>query len=218
MTNSGNVFAILLFVGILANGQAAVRWSCEANATGQAIDVEQLSGSWYEVARLPHSDIPACVEVIAPTSIEKDMYTLKLDYINNVNKGWKRVQENIEFPWDANTQKGKLNLTYTGDDTNVTVNFVYMGTLNNLTLVCGYAGLAPSVSLLRVLSRNRTVEYRMQRELETLMADFGVDAAEITWVEQGSKCNSGPSVSSSIFVVLLTAVMVSMEKVLNIDH
>ncbi|XP_073819308.1 uncharacterized protein [Musca autumnalis] len=212
MANSLEIFGITLFVSLFAGGQAAMRWSCQENATGQAINVEQVSGVWYEVARLPQSDVPACLEVVAPSTIENDTFTLKLDYINNVSSGWKRVQEKIEFPWDTNTQNGKFNLTYSGDDTNVTVNFVYMGTLNNLTLVCGYSGIAPSVSLVRLLSRERTVDSTIKTQVEQLITGQGINAADITWVEQGSKCNSASLLSPSMFVVLLTAVVVSLEK------
>ncbi|XP_061402359.1 uncharacterized protein LOC133338157 [Musca vetustissima] len=205
MTNVLNVFGIILFVNCLAFGQAAIPWSCQINATGQPINVEQLSGAWYEVARLPPTEVPACLEVTAPNSIEKDLYTLKLDYVDNVSNGWKPVQEKIEFPWDAETQNGKFNLTYSGSDTNVTVDFVYMGTLNNLTVVCGYSGIAPSVSLIRILSRNRTVDSKIRSEVENIVTEFGIAASEMTWVEQGPKCNSGSFLSSSILVVLLTA-------------
>lgn len=146
----------------------------------------QVQGVWYEIARIPSSDVPACVKVTAPEAESNGVYTLKVNYVNNVNNGWEPTEETLTFPWNE-AKNGLFSLKYGNADANVTVNFKYMGGIGNYSLVCGYTDFAPSVSLIRVLSRNQIVNSFIKNEIELLAQKENISLSQLTWVQQDGK-------------------------------
>lgn len=111
---------------------------------------------------------------------------MKVNYVNNVNSGWEPTEETLTFPWNE-AENGLFSLKYGNADANVTVNFKYMGGIGNYSLVCGYTDFAPSVSLIRVLSRNQIVNSFIKNEIELLAQKENISLSQLTWVQQDGK-------------------------------
>lgn len=145
-----------------------------------------MAGVWYEIGRLPSSDVPACLKVIAPESQLNDNYTLQLDYINNVNNGWQPTEESLVFPWNE-AKNGNFNLLYSDGSVNMTVKFKYLGSMKGYTVVCGYSDFASSVSIIRILSRNKLVNSTVKAEIDALAGQFHISLSQLTWVQQDGR-------------------------------
>ncbi|KAM7344328.1 uncharacterized protein ACRADG_011099 [Cochliomyia hominivorax] len=195
------VFFYSIFVATLFAMVDSAMPSCSKNATSVPVIPSQVGGVWYEIARIPSSEVPACLKVIVPDYQLNGNYSLKLEYRNNVNNGWKYTEETLVFPW-SQAQNGTFDLFYGNGITNITVNFKYMGTLGDYSVVCGYSDVVPNLSIIRILSRNKLVDHTVQEEIDTLANNFDINLSELTWVEQGEKCN-GTSYMSLIRVEIL---------------
>ncbi|XP_023290900.2 uncharacterized protein LOC111674515 [Lucilia cuprina] len=203
------VIGIILLITVFRIVDSAL-WSCSEN--GNAVDIDsQVKGVWYEIARLPSSEVPACLKIIAPESEVNGTYTLQLDYINNVNNGWVPTHESLAFPW-SEAKHGNFNLTYSDEIVNVTVKFKYLGSKGGYSIVCGYSDLASSMSIIRILSRNKLVNSTVKNEIYALANLFHISLSQLTWVQQDGKCNGTEKLS--MFGIGLLLVLSLFQRIL----
>ncbi|KAH8382934.1 hypothetical protein KR009_005846 [Drosophila setifemur] len=145
----------------------------------------QISGYWYEVARIPNVEVLECLNVSVPAAIENNTLSLGLNYISTVNGGWQATRQTVDFPWDNSTQHGIFSLDY--DRVTVTYKLVYT---NNFTLafVCGYSNFSP-IPLFKLFTRQRQINEEMINFIKLLADKYGI-AEQIAWEEQSpDKCN-----------------------------
>ncbi|XP_037827073.1 uncharacterized protein LOC119615063 [Lucilia sericata] len=186
-------------------------WSCSENGIAVPVVGSQVAGVWYEIGRLPSSDVPACLEVIAPESEVNGTYTLQLDYINNVNNGWLPTKESLVFPW-SEVKNGNFNLLYSDGIVNMTVKFKYLGSMRGYSVVCGYSDFASSMSIIRILSRNKLVNNTVKDEIDALANQLHISLSQLTWVQQDGKCNGTEKMS--IFGIGLLLVLSLFQRIL----
>ncbi|XP_065371280.1 uncharacterized protein LOC135963379 [Calliphora vicina] len=180
----------------------SVLWSCSEDGVAMPVIPSQVAGVWYEIGRLPSSDVPACLKVIAPETKLDGNYTLQLDYINNVNNGWQPTEESLVFPWNE-AKNGNFNLLYSDGIVKMTVKFKYLGSMKGYTVVCGYSDFASSVSIIRILSRNKLVNSTVKAEIDALANQFHISLSQLTWVQQDGRCNGTDKLSVFGIGVLL---------------
>ncbi|XP_054747618.1 uncharacterized protein LOC129253329 [Anastrepha obliqua] len=207
----------LVFLATVSCSLAASSiWSCAVNVSTIEFNVSRISGIWYETARFPETEVPACVKVSAPTTPIDGHYTLRMNYFNNVDKGWKNTTEDIVFTWNENTQNGTFELVYGYSPFSITVIFKLIATdYETLALVCGYSPMAPQINLIKVLTRHAPLNPILIEKINDLANIYNVGSL-ITWVEHSSRCNAASKTAASF--LLLFVLVCGIQQVLNYAH
>ncbi|KAH8243913.1 hypothetical protein KR032_011284 [Drosophila birchii] len=180
-------------------------WSCQnANIGGISINLTELSGYWYEVARVPNVDVLACLNVSVPAEPKNDNLSLGLNYISTVNNDWQFTNESISFPWDNKTQQGLFNLDY-GIAT-VTYKMVYVN-YTSVALLCGFSSISP-IPLFKLFARVPEISQGARDVIQLVANTYNV-SDQIAWDEQSpDKCNGSALGQASLTVLVgLTAML-----------
>ncbi|KAH8271379.1 hypothetical protein KR018_007787 [Drosophila ironensis] len=166
----------------------------------------QLSGYWYEAARVPNLAVLECLNVSVPdASDDNNELSLLLNYIDTTNGGRSFTNQTIEFPWNNSTQNGIFTLEYE----HVTVTYKLVGTFyNQVALVCGYGSISP-VPLFKLFTRQRQISQEIIALVDAIAQEL--DAANITdmisWQDQSlGNCNGSGSLAPLAFLIAVITV------------
>ncbi|XP_037936491.1 uncharacterized protein LOC119670342 [Teleopsis dalmanni] len=196
---------VLLILSIFTNSvkSQTQSWTCDSSPIFK-FNPELISGVWYEAARIPKADVPACLKVIAPPASEvSDNYTLTLDFRNNVNNKWNHEIDTVVFPWNDYTKNGTFDLVYGTGSLSVTITFKLIGTdYKNIALVCGYTKFLSSAALIKVMTRQQTISPSIMNTVQKYADQYGI-GSQITWVEQSEKCNNSNILRPGLLLLLV---------------
>ncbi|XP_020818395.1 uncharacterized protein LOC110191786 [Drosophila serrata] len=174
-------------------------WRCQnENIGGFSINLTDLSGYWYEVARVPNVDVLACLNVSVPAETKNDKLSLDLNYISTVNDDRQFNNESISFSWNNDTQHGRFNLDY--DIATVTYKMVYVN-YTSVALLCGFSSILP-IPLFKLFSRVPEISQQARDVIQYVANTYNV-SDQIAWEEQmPDRCN-GSAPSQAPLAVLL---------------
>ncbi len=166
-------------------------------------NLTQLSGYWYEAARVPNVQVLECLNVSVPAEIENDILSLDLNFISTVNNGWQFTEESVEFPWNEDTQTGIFKLDY---DT-VTVTYKLMLTdYENIAFVCGFGSISP-VPLFKLFTRKRELSQEMINLAKSYAEQYGM-GNQIAWEMQSpGECNGSGGLFPMAILMATVAVL-----------
>ncbi|KAH8265265.1 hypothetical protein KR038_002703 [Drosophila bunnanda] len=174
-------------------------WTCQnENIGGLSINLTDLSGYWYEVARVPNVDVLACLNVSVPAEAKNENLSLGLNYISTVNNDWQFTNESLSFPWDNETQHGLFNLDY-GIAT-VTYKVVYVN-YSSVALLCGFSSISP-IPLFKLFSREPEISQQARDVIQYVANTYNV-SDQIAWEEQSPDGCNGSALSQAPLAVLV---------------
>ncbi|KAL7727071.1 hypothetical protein ACLKA6_001013 [Drosophila palustris] len=162
MTSKKKKLALLCFVQ-LSNSQ---NFNCQKDVPRHPLILKNVAGVWYEIGRVPKTDVFQCLNVTVPDTAESEL-VLDLEYIRTYDGSRTPVKESLSFPWNINTQNSVFNLL--------------------AIVLCGYSTLSP-MPLFKLFMRQRELD---QKTIDYIQAklDESIIGADFVWTEQ-SKCNA----------------------------
>ncbi|EDV93573.1 GH18206 [Drosophila grimshawi] len=131
------------------------------------LNLQALSGDWYEMGRVPKTDVMKCLVVSVPQKADENL-ELHLEYISTLGGDIQRVRETVQFPMDNFTKNSIFHLFYSGSLSIIITYKVIYTDYKHMTLICGYAGISP-VPLIKLLSRQRQLD---QRSIDFIQAQL----------------------------------------------
>ncbi|XP_064538012.1 uncharacterized protein LOC135428129 [Drosophila montana] len=154
---------------------------------GTEVDLEGLSGYWFEVARAPDVDDMQCVNYELPASPnENNMLELQVEYVDTTNGQWESASESGSLAWDDNAKNGIF--TWSSGEVPVTYKLVSTDK-TTYAFLCGYMGIAP-VPIFKVWTRHRNLSVDEMLIIQQKFVDIG-QVEQLAWVEQSlEKCNN----------------------------
>ncbi|XP_017145373.1 uncharacterized protein LOC108157713 [Drosophila miranda] len=172
-------------------------FDCRADSIGITYNLTALSGFWYEAARVPNVDVLECLNVSVPDAIEQDQLELDLKYISTVNGGWQYTEEQVNFPWDNDTERGVFKLQYG----RIIVTYKLMNTdYTTYALVCGYGNISP-MPLFKLFTRQRELNQTIIAVIQAVADQQGI-GNQIAWEQQSlAKCNASTMATSLRIVI-----------------
>ncbi|KAH8420941.1 hypothetical protein KR222_010853, partial [Zaprionus bogoriensis] len=171
----------------------------------------QVSGYWYEIARVPDVDVMDCLNISVPATADGEL-KLQLEYIGTYDNQRIAVRETVSFPWDESTQNSIFTLVYPTPIMNITVTYKLIVVAKEFTILCGYASVSP-MPLFKLLTRQRQPNPSLITDLKTVLDTLGI-AEYIIWTEQSpDKCNAAArSVAAGPVAILGLAIAWSLFK------
>ncbi|XP_017056118.1 uncharacterized protein LOC108097991 [Drosophila ficusphila] len=181
--------------------KALGNFNCRNDSIGLAFNLTELSGYWYEAARVPNVQVLECLNVSVPAETDNNTLSLDLNFISTVNNDWQFTKESVNFPWDNKTQFGVFELKYDM----VTVTYKLVGTdYKNYAVICGFGSISP-VPLFKLFTRQREIDQKYIDLVQAMAEQMGV-SAHIAWDKQSpDECNgSGGRAPLAILMGFIT--------------
>ncbi|KAM8713205.1 hypothetical protein ACLKA7_013506 [Drosophila subpalustris] len=185
--------------------------TCAAYA-GAPVDLEAISGDWYEAGRAPDTDVSQCLKYVVPSSPNaNNKLEVQMEFVNTADNKWDHEKDSGLLPWDANAQNGIFNLSI-GETVKLPVTLKLVDSdPKSYALLCGYLGIASNEPIFKVLTRKRELNDAEKKQVQDNFNGF-VSNTDLVWVEQNEgKCNSAMR-SAGGFIVALALVLLVLQR------
>ncbi|XP_032593311.1 uncharacterized protein LOC6563584 [Drosophila grimshawi] len=183
-------------------------FDCFKDVLGMPLNLQALSGDWYEMGRVPKTDVMKCLVVSVPQKADENL-ELHLEYISTLGGDIQRVRETVQFPMDNFTKNSIFHLFYSGSLSIIITYKVIYTDYKHMTLICGYAGISP-VPLIKLLSRQRQLDQRSIDFIQAQLVTSGVEE-HFMWTEQSPEHCGTAALSPAVGLFILLALAILFE-------
>jgi len=163
---------ILAFVTLLFGGCSTTYAPLK---TVEKVDVNRYLGTWYEIARFEHSFEVGCSNVSATYTLKSDN---RINVLNQCQKenGTHSTAEGVAYATDESFAKLKVSFfrPFYGDYQILILDENYQ------YVVIG----EPSRKYFWILSRTKTLDKSIEKEIVDKMPSLGYDASKLLWTKQ----------------------------------
>ncbi|XP_017472778.1 PREDICTED: uncharacterized protein LOC108363802 [Rhagoletis zephyria] len=206
---SSSYLCLLLLVGLLANQITAQDSSTTSapplsiqycnESSNMAFDIEQISGTWYELARNPAPSNSLLCAQLNITALPNNFVNISFTYSNTATYPWVNQTMYSNVTVDANNTAGyNISFTMYGKSYPLTTYKVLDTNYNNYTFVCGYTNISDYSTFFGVvLTRERILNSSILTDYESMAeAKYGLFSTKsMTTISQTAECSSNKGVA-----------------------